>query len=119
MRQEQQLGLDVEEQILEILGQHHRIINFKGKHEDGLLLESMTNGSVADYLYSANPRLSIKERLKWTLQAAEAVAYIHKKGVLHCDVGVGKLLLDKDSIVMFFIGTRFWVRGVGPVSCCS
>lgn len=96
LRQEHQLGLNVEEQILEILGQHHRIISFKGKHEDGLLLEYMPNGSVADYLYNANPRPSIKERLKWALQAAEAVAYIHTKGVLHCDVGVGNLLLDKD-----------------------
>lgn len=26
-----------------------RIISFKGKHEDGLLLEYMPNGSVADY----------------------------------------------------------------------
>ncbi|MCJ1473155.1 hypothetical protein MMC13_001806 [Lambiella insularis] len=96
LRQEQQIGLDVEEQILGILGQHHRIIRFKGKHEDGLLLEYMPNGSIADYLYNANPRPLVQERLKWAMQTAEAVAYIHTKGVLHCDVGVGNLLLDKD-----------------------
>ena len=30
------------------------------------------------------------------MQAAEAVAYIHTKGVLHCDIGVGNLLLDQN-----------------------
>ena len=67
LRQQQQLGLHVEEQILEVLGQHDRIISFKGKHEDGLLLEFMPNGSVADYLYNDKPRPSVKERLRWAL----------------------------------------------------
>jgi serine/threonine protein kinase len=56
----------------------------------------MPNGTVADYLYNANPRPSLKERLKWALQAAEAVAYVHTKCVLHCNIGVGNLLLDKN-----------------------
>ena len=50
LRQQQLVGLDVEEQILRVLGEHRRIIPFKGKHEDGLLLEHMPNGSMADYL---------------------------------------------------------------------
>jgi hypothetical protein len=41
-------GLEVEEQILQILGKHPRIIQLKGKHEDGLLLEYLpTNLSSA------------------------------------------------------------------------
>ncbi|MCJ1382442.1 hypothetical protein MMC17_005555 [Xylographa soralifera] len=96
MWQEQRIGLEVEEQIFGVLGQHHRIIRFKGKHEDGLLLEYMPNGSIADYLCDANPGPLVQERLKWAMQTAEAVAYIHTKGVLHCDVGVGNILLDKD-----------------------
>ncbi|MCJ1478789.1 hypothetical protein MMC13_007473 [Lambiella insularis] len=102
LRQEQQLGLVVEEQILEVLGQHHRIISFKGKYEDGLLLEYMPNGLVADYLCNSNPRLFLKERLKWALQAAEAVAYVYIKGVFYCDVGKllhpdGTIRLDGES----------------------
>ncbi len=97
LRQQAQNGIDVEEQILEVLGQHQRIIKFKGKHEDGLILEYMPNGSVADYFYNPNPRPSMKERLKWALQAAEAVAYVHARGVLHCDVGVGNLLRGQGS----------------------
>jgi hypothetical protein len=54
-RQQQLTGLDVEEQIFGVLGEHRRIIRFKGKHEEGLLLERMPNGSVADYLPNADP----------------------------------------------------------------
>jgi serine/threonine protein kinase len=34
--------------------------------------------------------------LKWALHAAEAFAYIHTKRVIHCDIGPGNLLLDRD-----------------------
>jgi serine/threonine protein kinase len=34
--------------------------------------------------------------LKWGWHVAEAVAYIHIKRVIHCDIGPGNLLLDKD-----------------------
>ena len=96
LREEQELGLYVEEQIFRALGHHRRIVSFKGKHEDGLLLEYMPNGSVVNFVQNADPSPLMKERLKWASQAAEAVAYIHKKGVLHCDISVGNLLLDTD-----------------------
>ncbi|KAL5323491.1 hypothetical protein ACEPPN_008028 [Leptodophora sp. 'Broadleaf-Isolate-01'] len=96
LRQGQLTGLEVEEQILGVLGQHRRIIGFKGKHEEGLLLDRMPNGSVADYLHITDPQPQAQERLKWALQAAEAVAYIHTRRVIHCDISVGNLLLDKD-----------------------
>ncbi|KAF1960727.1 kinase-like protein [Byssothecium circinans] len=96
LRQEAVFGLTVEKEILKVLGHNDRIIGFKGEHEDGLLLEYMPNGSVADYLCGSNPLPPLKKRLKWALQAAEAVAYVHKKSVLHCDISGGNLLLDKD-----------------------
>ena len=60
------------------------------------MLEHMPNGSVADYLHNTELQPPIQKRLKWALQAAEAVAYIHTRRVIHCDIGVGNLLLDKD-----------------------
>jgi hypothetical protein len=62
LRQGQLTGIEVEEHILSVLGQHRRIVGFLGKHE-GLLLEYMPNGSVADYLCNADPQPSIQERL--------------------------------------------------------
>jgi len=96
LRQQQLAGLGVEEQILGVLGEHRRIIPFKGKHEEGLLLERMPNRSVADYLPNADPQPPIQKRLKWALHAAEAVAYIYTKRVIHCDIGSGNLLFDKN-----------------------
>lgn len=89
-------GLKVEEQILQRLGKHPRIIRLVEKHEDGLLLEYMANGSVENYLRHVAPNTSLRPRLKWARQAAEGLAYIHDKNVLHYDFSIGNLLLDKD-----------------------
>jgi hypothetical protein len=45
-------ALEVKEQILGILGKHPRIVQLKWKHENGLLLEYLPNGSVEHYLRS-------------------------------------------------------------------
>ena len=89
-------GLEVEEQILRILGKHHRIIQLKGRHKDGLLLEYLPSGSIERYLRSNAPYTTMVQRLRWGQQAAEGLAYIHMKNVLHCDVSIGNLLLDSD-----------------------
>jgi serine/threonine protein kinase len=89
-------GLVVEQKILQELGQHPRIIRLLGKHEDGLILEYMPNGSVERYLRFVAPNTSVKQRLNWAWQAAEGLAYIHEKNVLHCDFSVGNLLLSSD-----------------------
>lgn len=86
-------GLEVEKKILETIGSHERVIRFKGSHEHGLLLEYMPNGSVDKYL-RLDPETSLNQRLKWSLQAAEGVAFIHSKNVIHCDITLGNLLLD-------------------------
>lgn len=89
-------GLEVEGKILKTLGRHPRIIYLRQEHEDGLLLEYMPNGSVERYLRDAAPNMPLNQRLKWALQAAEGLTYIHAKNVLHCDISVGNLLLDSD-----------------------
>jgi serine/threonine protein kinase len=62
----------------------------------------MHNGSVADYLLGADPQPAIQERLKWALHAAEAVAYVYTKRVVHCDIGASNLLLDRDLNVKLY-----------------
>jgi serine/threonine protein kinase len=66
------------------------------------LLKYISNGSVANYLYNTNPKPLIQERLKWAIQAAEAVAYIYTKSVLYYDISVGNLLLDKDLNIKLY-----------------
>jgi serine/threonine protein kinase len=61
------------------------------------LIEYMPNRSIADYLPRADPQAHpMEQSLRWAIQAAEAAAYIHTTRVIHCDISVGNLLLDKD-----------------------
>ncbi|KAN0089135.1 mitogen-activated protein kinase [Hyaloscypha variabilis] len=99
-------GLEVEEQILHILGKHHRIIQLKGRHEDGLLLKYLPNGSIERYLRSNAPNTTI-----------EGLAYIHmKNGRLlypsgHVTLNRGAAKSDRKTdifafgIVLYFILT--------------
>jgi len=104
-------GLEVERQILQELGQHPRIIRFVRNHEDGLLLEYLPNGSVERYLRDVAPNTSLQQRLIWARQAAEGLAYIHEKNVIHCDFSVGNILLDNNISIKL---CDFQGRLLGP-----
>ncbi|KAK4240896.1 kinase-like protein [Achaetomium macrosporum] len=104
--------VQIEAKMLEVLGPHPRIIRFKGLTEDGLLLEFMPNGNVYDYL-SAHPDVPLHRRLAWCVQAAEAVAYIHSRRVVHCDIRHDNFLLDAnlDLKLADFQGQHFSPTG--------
>ena len=86
--------LESEAGIYAALGSHHRILQFKGKTKHGLLLSFASNGSLAALLQKSQFPTTFK--LKWALQASEAVAYIHLRNVLHCDLNATNFLLDDD-----------------------
>lgn len=88
----------VEKNIYEVLCPHPRIIKSYGLDKRGLTLEYATGGTLQDHLRSLDSANSITnaDRIRWCYQAAEAVAYIHTKKVLHCDISTRNLLLDKD-----------------------
>lgn len=88
--------LGVEKEMLETIGPHPRIIGLQGFSDAGIYLERAINGTLADYIL--NPDISppsVQQRLSWCREAAEAVAHIHSKRVLHCDIQPTNLLLDK------------------------
>lgn len=85
--------LDLKAQILTTIGPHKHIIGYKGRREEGLLLERTLHGSIAQFLKDHTP--TWQQRLAWARQATEAVAVTHRAGVIHCDVNVDNLLLDK------------------------
>jgi hypothetical protein len=80
-------NLRVESRLLEILGNHARIIGSKGLTDAGLRLEYAVNGDLNGYL-TANPGTSLDQRLPWCRQAPEVVEYSHKKRVIHCDINL-------------------------------
>lgn len=89
--------LEVERKLLEIVGPHERIIALKGFSDNGLYLERAVNGTLAHYLLeSSNPPPSTQRRLSWCREAAEAVTWIHIRGVIHCDIQPTNLLLDEE-----------------------
>lgn len=97
---QQQTRLNIEAQIYTILGDHDRIIKFKGGDGRGIRLEYATK-SVAQYLKQSKTRPTTSQRIKWAKQAAEGIAYIHKSSILHCDTNVNNLLLDKNLNLKF------------------
>ena len=89
--------LDLEAQILRTIGPHTHVIDFKGQREDGLLLERVLYGSIAQFLKDCTP--TWQQKLSWVHQATEAVAVTHMAGVIHCDINVNNLLLDDHLMV--------------------
>lgn len=85
-------NLDIEARILQTIGPHRHIIGFKGRTKHGLLLERAHFGSITEYL--KNNDAGLWRRLEWVCQVAEALATVHKKGVLHRDISSNNLLLD-------------------------
>ncbi|KAF2013566.1 kinase-like protein [Aaosphaeria arxii CBS 175.79] len=98
-------SLTVENAIYEALGHHDRIVRCFGLTSSGLKLEFASQGRVTDYLSSQNPSLEL--RLRWCRQAAEAVAFLHSKGVIHCDLHTNNLLLNDElnALLSDFQGT--------------
>lgn len=87
-------ALRIESSILQRLGKHSRVIEFKGEHEDGLLLEYAPNGSLANYIQKTH--IALKEKIRFAKETAEGVAYVHQSNVLICDIHVRNILLDDE-----------------------
>lgn len=111
-------NFEVEEQLLDILGMHPRIIRYASsnpsysvqmfinlysryigvsKEPRGLLFTEASDGNLQAYIDRHNDTIDLSLRLKWCLQAAEAVHYIHQKGVIHSDLRPENFLLHSDS----------------------
>lgn len=88
-------ALHVEHCILSNIGVNDRITRYLGRQEHGLRFERAVNGDVRSYM-AVVPLESIplQLRLQWATQAAEGLAFVHSKKVLHCDVHPNNLLLD-------------------------
>lgn len=86
----------IEAQIYERLGAHPRLL--QRKHWDPvdciLTLEYMPNGNLRDYMEIHGQNISIRQRQKWALEAAESVELLHSYNVLQGDVGPHNFLLD-------------------------
>ncbi|KAI2764155.1 hypothetical protein DTO012A8_9517 [Penicillium roqueforti] len=92
-------SFEVEERLFDILGTHPSIVRYIGTSEEprGLLFDEASDGNLQDYIDQHNDDIDLNLRLKWCCQAAEAVYYIHQKGVIHSDLRPDNFLLHSDS----------------------
>ncbi|PLN81868.1 kinase-like domain-containing protein [Aspergillus taichungensis] len=86
-------SIEIEAELLAILGDHPRILASKGLNEYGLMLQYAPNGNLYERVTSELAS-SFDQKLRWCKQAAEAVKYIHEKRIIHCDINLRNFLLD-------------------------
>ncbi|AEO58130.1 hypothetical protein MYCTH_2139278 [Thermothelomyces thermophilus ATCC 42464] len=74
-------------------GGHKGILCYHGTFESGIRLEYASHGNVRSYLddHWANE----KTKVRWAVQLAEALEFVHRCGVIHGDVNGFNVLLDK------------------------
>ncbi|KAK3373947.1 kinase-like domain-containing protein [Lasiosphaeria ovina] len=91
-------NFSVERQILERLGKHPRIVRYVGLQEDGgILLGEASHGNLQAYLDERHASIPAGQRLLWCRQVAEAVVFIHSRGVLHSDLRPGNVLVHETA----------------------
>ncbi|RCI09700.1 hypothetical protein L249_3977 [Ophiocordyceps polyrhachis-furcata BCC 54312] len=89
--------IEHEYKLLKIIGPHERIIAIteQGLTNDGLYLERASNGTLLDFMSESREHaLSLRKRIAWCREVVEAVAYVHSKNVIHCDINPANILLD-------------------------
>jgi len=103
-------ALDIEHCILLALGDHERLVKYLGREKHGLCFQFAVNGDVRRYMSATEPAsISLQLRYKWSKQATEALAIVHSRGVVHCDIHPNNFLLDDqlDLRLCDFSGSLF------------
>ncbi|KAI9849702.1 MAG: hypothetical protein M1837_002828 [Sclerophora amabilis] len=91
------LAFAIEPPILQRLGSHPRIVRYLGQNDRGLLLSEASHGNLQAYINTNNTSIDLSQRKKWCHQTAEAVAYIHGRGVIHSDLRPENILLHQTT----------------------
>ncbi|CAN8104376.1 unnamed protein product [Discula destructiva] len=71
-----------------------RLFEYSDEDDGGLILEYMPNGNLRTML-EAEVEISLRQRLQWAVEAAEAVVLLHSHSVIHADIKPENMLLDK------------------------
>ncbi|EGX89741.1 Protein kinase-like domain [Cordyceps militaris CM01] len=85
----------VEPLILQRLGQHPRIVKYLGQQGRGILLGKASHSNLQAYLDSSLPSIHLHQRIIWCRQLAEAISYIHSRGVVHSDLRPRNVLVHE------------------------
>lgn len=106
--QTQSARFEIETRLLAGL-KHPRVVKvidyFEDSHGSFLVMELVNGRSLADVLFlEGTPGLSTDLALTYTLQACEALQYIHGENIVHRDVKPQNLILTEDGVVLVDFG---------------
>uniref|UniRef100_F1L3F1 Tyrosine-protein kinase n=1 Tax=Ascaris suum TaxID=6253 RepID=F1L3F1_ASCSU len=83
--------------------QHENIVKFRGIAIDEepimMLLEWCENGSLLDMLRNKGSQLTLADRTRFCMEAAQGLRYLEKNNVIHRDVAARNCLLNVDMVV--------------------
>jgi serine/threonine protein kinase len=103
-----------EESFTQFLAPANRAIRYHGWQTDfptGLLFAEASHGSLQRFLDEHNGDIALNIRRKWMRQAIESVAYVHSRGIVHCDLRPDNFLVhgtglsDLDLLLCDFGGS--------------
>lgn len=63
------------------------------------VMDLMGGGSLETLLGEGKPRIAADQALKWMVELCRALAYVHSKGMIHCDLKPANILLDEEGHV--------------------
>lgn len=75
----------------------HSSLRYLGLQGDGILLGEASHGNLQAYLDEHHASTPLDQRLLWCHQLAEALDYIHSRGVLHSDLRPGNILVHETT----------------------
>ncbi|CAG8218956.1 unnamed protein product [Penicillium olsonii] len=106
---------DIEIRCYERPGNHKHIPSCEVT-DKGLLLDRGTclRGMIRSV---REPAIPWALKLRWALEAAEGLAYIHSKGIVHADVGCHNIIVDNARHIKFIDFAGSGIDGEDPLVC--
>ncbi|KAF9252582.1 hypothetical protein DTO027I6_3028 [Penicillium roqueforti] len=121
----QRQAYDTEVRSYKRLGHHGHIASCE-VNEEGLLLERgiclrtilQSAGSTSDGPSKARESpISLATKLQWAQEAADGLAYIHSKGIVHADIGCHNMTVDNSNHVKFIDFAGSGIDSEAPLVC--
>jgi len=75
-------------------GGHKGVLSYHGAVESGIRLEYAPNHNLRSYIEEHT--IGIAQRLRWAIQIAETITFIHGIGIIHGDLTCANIFLDKN-----------------------
>ncbi|KAF2243548.1 kinase-like protein [Trematosphaeria pertusa] len=102
----------VEQQILEALGAHPRIVKYYSSLR-GLLLSKASHSNLQRYLEANYDSIPLSIWQMWCRQVVESISYIHHHGVVHSDLRPDNFLVHATTSTSLDL----WLCDFGGSTC--